>query len=147
MIRISYPETTLKYFWSQSTVESPNLWQPESSLWRIDKMGCVFETCLTEKQAFFLRRNLNQTIGSMRSLLQGLHRENARWHSLETDALLKEDEAEIAALQFVVDELDKLAKAHGWEMADTQREPTAAPIIEIATSSAGSNVCPVSPNP
>jgi hypothetical protein len=83
-------------------------------------MAAHFETFLTEKQANFLRRNLEQSIESMTALLFGLHRENARFLSPEVNAVLSEDEAEIAALQHVVDELMKFEAAHGWLSAPAE---------------------------
>lgn len=108
-------------------------------------MAVRFETYLTEKQAVFIRRSLAQTIDSMRLLLLGLHRENARWHSPETDNRLTEDEAEIAALQYLVDEIDKLEKSQGWAQPDP--EPRVIEFIETESISTSSDLCPINPTP
>jgi hypothetical protein len=104
-------------------------------------MSVLLEIYLTEKQALIVRQNLALTINSMRTLLVDLNRENGRWHSKETDALLAQDQDEIAALQYVVDELDKFKKAHGWEDADGQSDAQAAAQIEIDSNLSGSSEC------
>jgi hypothetical protein len=81
------------------------------------KMSAELEICLTKQQSLFIRRTLMEAIDSMQVLLMTLHRENARWSSPETDALLEMDSAEIAALQHMVDALAKLQKEQGWDVS------------------------------
>jgi hypothetical protein len=104
-------------------------------------MSVLLEMYLTEKQALIVRQNLALTINSMRALLVDLNRENGRWHSKETDALLTQDQDEIAELQYVVDELDKFKKANGWNDSDAESEAQAASQIEIDSNVSGSSEC------
>ncbi len=85
-------------------------------------MAVLFEAYLTEKQAFFIRRNLTQAIESMRALLRDLRRENARWHTTEADALMIRDEAEIAAIQHLVDALAAFQATQGWSELGVSEE-------------------------
>lgn len=89
-------------------------------------MAAHFETYLTEKQALFVRTTLEQAIDSMNALFLGLHRENERFHSLEVDAILAKNQAEIAALRHMVIELLKFEAAHGWLEAPLKVETTPA---------------------
>lgn len=76
-------------------------------------MTATFEIDLSHEQAKFIRTSLSQTIASVRALFFELHRENARWSSPETDALLAMDEAELAALQHMVDALTQFETSQG----------------------------------
>lgn len=84
-------------------------------------MTSTFEIELTEAQAADIRKVLGQTIASMRTLFFDLHRENARWRSPETDALLAADETELAALQHMADALSAFQAMQGWQMPAAPR--------------------------
>jgi hypothetical protein len=77
-------------------------------------MSAVFETTLTQQEVAYIKQTLLLSIASMKALFLDLHRKNARWHSPETDALLAQDEDEVAALQHMVDALRHLEAAQGW---------------------------------
>jgi hypothetical protein len=77
-------------------------------------MTAVFETNLTKQEVAYIKKTLLLSIASMKALFLDLHRENARWRSPETDALLAQDEEEIAALQNMADALGHLEAAQGW---------------------------------
>jgi hypothetical protein len=91
------------------------------------QVSAELEICLTKQQTAFIRRTLMEAIDSMQVLLMTLHRENARWSSPETDALLEIEREEIAALQHMVDALAKLQKEQGWEVSPNSEESKAAP--------------------
>jgi hypothetical protein len=91
-------------------------------LQRAKKLAATLAIDLNEQQAAFIRRSLAQTIESMRSLFLDLHRENMRWSSPETKAALIKDEAEIAALQRMVDALAELQRSQGWREAPDAAE-------------------------
>jgi hypothetical protein len=86
-------------------------------------MTVVFEANLTKQEVAYIKKTLLLSIASMKALFLDLHRENARWRSPETDALLAQDEDEVAALQNMVDALRHLEAAQGWlEDAGAEKE-------------------------